>query len=283
MRRRLVLIGVAVAMTACGGLGSPSVPDPTPPTQVLAAWRDFPATRVPRPIVMFDRHPLYTGFTTGDAKIAAYCSKYELAAQLSTAAPAQATATWPDGTSVMYTTISAADAYAAIAKIPTQMQSQDCSSVAPLEVTGAHLGVSRFGTDRGATQMSAWLFTAIGSTGDIAYPAIAPTAFWTLPNTNANGNFAFGAGSTVSADGRTLAFGFVGGACDDGYKSAVAESPTAVSVAVVAIPKPGVMACPAIGVIRTIKVTLASPLDGRVVLDASGAVEPVCPETLQSC
>lgn len=163
------------------------------------------------------------------------------------------------------------------------MQSHDCDSVPPLQVSAVHLGQARFGTDRGKALMSAWLFTATGSMADIAFPAIAPSAFWIFPKPDPNVNVSFGISAAVSADERTLEFGFMGGACDDGYKSAVAESPTAVAVAVVAIPKPGNGVCPAMLISHWITVTLASPLGGRVLLGAAGRVEAVCPVGLKTC
>src|SRR4029077_20945660 len=229
MSRLPAWIGSMLVIAGCGGLGAVNVPQPSPPTQALVAWQDFPANRVPRPIVMFDPHPLYPGFTSGNGKIAAFCSKYTLLTELSTLAPARATASWPDGTSATYAAISAADAFATITKFPTEMQSHDCDSVPALQVTAVRFGEARFGTDRGAAMMSAWVFTAPGSMGDIASPAIVPSAFW---KADPNANVAFGTSAALHADGRTLDFGFIGGACDDGYKSAVAESPTAVAVAV---------------------------------------------------
>lgn len=277
--RLAVVACLAMLLVGCGGLGTGTVPDPTPPSGALAAWVDFPADRNPRPIVLLDMPPLYPGFdANNNSKIAAYCGKFQLKFQPSSVAPTQATATWPDGTIAPVAAMSAADAYRVIVAAP-QMTSTDCSVAPALAVTAARLGTAGFRTDRGTAQMSAWLFTITGATGDVAYPAIAPSAFWDLSRSKLSGN----SGGTVSADGRTLTYGFVGGECDAGYKSAVAESATAVAVAVVAIPKGGVsMACPAVGVLRTINVALASPLGGRVVLDDSGRVESVCPEAIRA-
>jgi hypothetical protein len=229
--------------------------------------------------VLLDAPPLYPGFdANNNSKIAAYCGKFQLKFQPSTVAPAQATATWPDGNIATVAAMSAADAYGAIVAAP-QMTSTDCSAAPALPVTAVRLGTAGFRTDRGTAQMSAWLFTVTGATGDVAYPAIAPSAFWDLSRSKLSGN----PGGTVSADGRTLAYAFVGGECDAGYKSAVAESATAVAVAVVAIPKGGInQACPAVGVFRTINISLASPLGGRVVLDESGSVQSVCPEAIRA-
>jgi hypothetical protein len=215
-----------------------------------------------------------SGYATGDAKIAAFCNKFKLAFQPSTALPLKAFANWPQGISEAYAAISAADAYAAIAGAPTGMASADCASVPALDVTAARLGPAAFQTDRGTAQMTAWLFTVTGALGDVIYPAIVPSAFWGHLVTNGS----FDGGATVSADGRSLTYRFIGGECDAGYKSAVAESPTAVAVEVVAIPKGGMSQyCSAVGIARSITVSLASPLGGRVLVDASGRVEAASP------
>jgi hypothetical protein len=87
MPARACLAAVAVlALIGCGALGTGSVPDPTPPTQALAAWRDFPADRTLRPIVLMDIPGPSSGYATGDAKIAAFCNKFKLAFQPSTPA-----------------------------------------------------------------------------------------------------------------------------------------------------------------------------------------------------
>lgn len=279
MPARACLAGVAIlGLVACGGFGTGSVPDPTPPAQALFAWRSFPASQVPRPIVLFGIDAQGQAFTNG-SKIAAICRQFALSIDLPSDIPNRSTASWPDGTTVTYPAISAADAFAAMKRAPGATGDM-CSGAVPLAVTGAHVGVASFATDRGMAQISAWLFTATGAAADFIYPAIPASAIWRGGITNRSGD----GGATVSADGRTLNFGFVGGECDAGYKSAVAESQSAVAVAVQAIPKDGSGYCSLVGISRSITVTLASPLGGRVVVDASGTVVGVCPEaTRASC
>jgi hypothetical protein len=281
MRRRHVPIGVLLIMVTGCGPGAADVPNPSPPTAALEAWSDFPADHSPRPIVLLDQLPHYPGFTTGGGKIAAYCGRFRWvgASEIPPGVPSTAAATWPDGTRSTFGAISAVAAYDAIVGAPVHMTSSDCALAQPLEVTAARLGTAGVQTDRGTAQMSAWLFTITGATSESAYPAIAKAAFWSRPATSGP----FTQSSKVSGDGRTLSFGFVGGECDAGYKSAVAESVTAVAVAVVAIPQGGFsQVCSAVGVFRSLNIALASPLGGRVVVDGSGAVEPVCPEVVGS-
>jgi len=199
--------------------------------------------------------------------------------------PSRATATWTTGTAVIYPGgISAADAYAAMSRAPA-MESPDCATVPPLQITSARLGTYDFATDRGKAQMTSWLFTASATNGEIAYPALMPGAFWKGGLVSQSGN----GGAGVSTDGRSLVWGFAGtpsvaGPCGADYKGVVAESPSAVAVALQVIPhaSPGdLVACPAIAQERTVTVSLASPLGGRVVVDASGYPVTVCPVALQ--
>jgi hypothetical protein len=159
--------------------------------------------------------------------------------------------------------------------------------VPPLVVTGARFGVYEFPTDRGTAQISAWLFTASGANGEIAYPALAVPWVW-------NADFTHGlldTGTTVSTDGRRLTFGFWGapsstGPCGAEYATAVAESQSAVGVAVQEIPNASsgdMVACPAVAQQRSVTVSLASPLGGRVVVDNSGNAVSVCPALAKDC
>jgi hypothetical protein len=283
---RARLTGAAVLLVlvaACGALpGSGAPPAVSPPTAALAAWQSFPADRVPRPIVLLARgfSPSVHGFP-GGGKIAAICNKFALGGQLPTEVPAQALATWPDGTNVTYLAISATDAYNAMSNAPTAQTG--CDSVAPLVVTGARFADSTVETDRGSAQMSSWLFTATGVDGELSYPALPSSAFWD------NKGSGSGSGATVSRDGLMLTIGFYGapagnGPCDANYSAVVAESTSAVAVAMQEIPgqqQSGQFICPLVAQLRTVPVTLARPLGGRVVVDASGNPMPVCPASGQ--
>jgi hypothetical protein len=66
----------------------------------------------------------------------------------------------------------------------------------------------------------------------------------------------------------------------------VAESNAAVAVALQVTPhaQPGEpVACDAMAQLRSVDVSLASVLGGRVVLDVSGNVTSVCPSTKPAC
>jgi hypothetical protein len=271
-------LGAAVLLIAvsCSSPGASStLPPPTPPAAALVAWKDFPAAQVPRPIVLFAIDPQGQAFSN-ISKVAALCRLLVLTVDLPATTPDHSTATWPDGLAVTYPAISASGAFAALKRAPGAAGSM-CSGVAPLQVTAVRFGTAGFETDRGTARMSAWLFKATGAAAEFIYPAVPPSAIWGggLTETSVSG------GSTVSADGRSLSFGFIGGECDAGYKAAVAESSSAVAVAVQAIPKDGSGPCPAVGIARSLRVNLTNPLGGRVLVDASGTAVGVCPEAMR--
>lgn len=276
---------VLLMVAACGALPHP-VPGnahPSPPTSALVAWDSFPATHVPRPIIaLWEIRPTGGGYTANDGKIAGFCNKFLLSAVLPAQVQAQAMATWANGTSATYPSISAADAFFAMSHAPTEMQSQDCARVPPLNVTGVRFGTAQITTDRGAASVSAWLFESPGVMGDVPYPALPRSAFWNSSLTN----LSLDESANVSPDGRAVTFHFAGapptaGPCGAEYSGALAESSSAVAVAVLAIPHEssgGPVACTAIAAFRSVTVSLATPLGGRVVLNASGSAVEACPD-----
>jgi hypothetical protein len=163
----------------------------------------------------------------------------------------------------------------------------NCATVKPLVITGARFAKSEYVTDRGTAQIDSWLFSVRGVSGELSYPALAASAVWNADMTRGLPD----RGSVVSSDGRTLTFSFYGapsepGPCGADYKGVVAESNVAVAIALqeTSHAQPGVpVACDAIAQFRSVDVTLASVLGGRVVLDADGNVTPVCPSTKPGC
>ncbi len=248
----LALVAIALVL-GCGTLEGPRTGTISPPTDALARWKDFPADRVPRPIVLLD------DFLAGQA--------------------------WPDGTKYTYPAVSAGDAFAAMQGGPGAA-SPDCSTVAPLPLTAARFGPAAFTTDRGKAQISAWLFKATGARVELAQPAVPKTSIWGGGVTDAW----IGDTATVSPDGRVITYTFVGAAppdqpCGADYTGVVAESNHAVAVAVQSSPGRvvgGGNACPAIGYLRTVTIQLAGPLGGRVLVDASAHVVAVCPEAVRA-
>jgi hypothetical protein len=287
-----VTVLAALALLACGPAnnGNAAVPTPTPvspPTQALMGWTTFPAGQTPRPVVLVGNNSPTGGFANNeDAKMAAMCHKMTTAIMPSTVVPSTANVTWSSGTKASYPSISAATALAAMMEPGQGATSSSCVVVQPLVATAVRWGAYELPTDRGRAQIDSWLFTMSRISGEIAYPALAPSALWNADMSKASVT----PGSTLSADGLTLTFGFAGavasGPCGSDYRGVVAESGTAVAVALQETPHSAPnasIACEAIAQIRHVDVALASPLGGRVVLDASGNFAPVCPVAKPDC
>lgn len=269
-----------VVLTACGATSHQIATPPSPPTDALTAWKDFPVHLAPRPIVWLRTPGPVNGFVDGNSKVAGFCYKFLLAdgLVLSATAPPAATATWPSGNNAEFPAISAAEAFAAMLRTPTGMSTSNCNSVAALLVTSARLGSAGIGTDRGTAQVSAWIFTATGVRGDLVYPALAPIAYWGKGMSSPSNT-----GATASADGLVLEYRFGGtpdtsGPCGGDYTAAAAESDTAVAIAVKLTPHDGSGSaiCPAIAQMRTVTVRLGAPLGDRVLVDEEGRVVEVC-------
>jgi hypothetical protein len=287
-----ITVLAALALLACGPAnnGDAAVPTPTPvspPTQALLGWTTFPAGQTPRPVVLVGNNSPTAGFANSeDAKNAAICHKLTAAIMPSKVVPSTANVTWSSGTKASYPSISAATALAAMMQPPQGAAASSCEVVQPLVATAVRWGAYELPTDRGRAQIDSWLFTMSRIDGEVAYPALAPSAVWNADMSKASVT----PGSTLSADGLTLTFGFSGaiasGPCGSDYRGVVAESQTAVAVALQETPHSAPnanIACEAIAQIRHVDVSLASPLGGRVVLDASGNFAPVCPVAKPDC
>lgn len=287
-----VTVLAALALLACGPAnnGNAAVPTPTPvspPTQALLGWTTFPAGQTPRPVVLVGNNSPTAGFANSeDAKNAAICHKLTAALMPSNEVPSTANVTWSSGTKASYPSISAATALAAMMQPFPGYKSSSCGVVQPQVVTAVRWVAYELPTDRGSAQIDSWLFTMSRIDGEVAYPALAPSAVWNADMSKAT----VAPGSTLSADGLTLTFGFSGaiasGPCGSDYRGVVAESGTAVAVALQETPHSAPnanIACEATAQIRHVDVSLASPLGGRVVLDASGNFAPVCPVAKPDC
>ena len=280
MAERAILLVVACLVAACGAPYGPDTGPPNRPTAALNAWKDFPAGAQPRPIVWLVNPGPANGFSTDGGKFAAICGRYAPADGFnpSNIPATSAAVTWPSGDRTSYPAISPRDAITGLSLLPGDQKNPQCTSVAPLRLTSARLGEAGIGTDRGNARVTAWIFTATGVIGELAYPALAPSAFWRGGMVK-QGN---SAGASVGADGLVLTYSFVGaaptGPCGADYVSSVAESISAVAVAIKAIPHAaeGNVNCDAVGYPRTVDVHLASPLGGRVVLDSDGGALIAC-------
>jgi len=286
---RALFAVAAVALIACSSVpGVPQAVVPSPvssPTAALAAWDAFPVGQTPRPVVLVVNPSRTVGFGSNeDAKIAAACHKLTTAISLSNAVPRTANVSWSIGTKGVYPSISAAAAFAAMTQYGSGTSQSACTPIQPLVVTSVHFLPYGFVTDRGQAQIDSWLFT-LGGIDLVAYPAVAPSALLNADLSRGSTYF----GSTLSADALSLTVSFSGkestGVCAADYRGVVAESRTAAAVALQEIPHPDSdqSNCEGISELRYVDVHLAGALGGRLVLDASGNLVPVCPIAKPDC
>lgn len=279
-----VAVGVVVG-TSSGGSHQKTSHNATPtsgatnpggPSTAGAArrWASFPATANPRPVVLVGEAVVGPrAFVDGDSKVAFLEGRVRLAIS-PPAAPA---------TRNGYPLIDAADAVGQL----TPPEKGPVTSVV-LRITSIDLADHTFGTDRGLRSLPAWRMHVTGATGDVYVLALAPSARY--PHT---GNGSGGQPALVSADGLKITFQHVArhvatDPCDLGYTSTlnVEETRSAVVLAISTRSDPPStlptnVACslerprsprPPLkpGTPDTRTITLQQPLDGRVVVDASG-------------
>jgi hypothetical protein len=292
MSRRSVLAAGGAVLTAflagCAratsggdvGIGGQSNTDPSGvDPAVLDGWRNFPVTRMPRPILLLGAPLRETGYHTDDAKLAVVTGRYELAATLPSTQPVTSTATLPDGT-FQLPIITAAQAYERLRGTGNPANAPG-ESPAPLRITRVELGTASFHTDRGALELPAWLFHAPDSFEPLAWPAPHPDAFWRL------GDLPFAwdvIDGRLAADAVTLTVTMPAphpGACPGEpiyrHDPVVLEESTVVAVGVrreiVSIaPGPRRDDCADDLVLRLQQytVTLAAPLGNRVLVSSAG-------------
>ena len=264
-----------ILLCACGGTGGRLITGSQPPSTLLQAWAGFPIHASPRPIVLAGSPVLGPSkFPNGQAKLDYIDGVFRLEAPL------------PSGpaTSDGYPVVGARAALALLrAQSHPSASPTSSGGTAGLAIIGARLGTGTFATDRGDRTLPAWLFSLANVEGAVAALAVSSKAQWFPPGTPApatGGGFVNGA--SVAPDGRTLTAGFTGapageGPCTSRYGLTLSESPTAVVVIVTEYSHSSpTTLCPAVGRSRTATAVLASPLGGRVVLDAvSGQPMPV--------
>lgn len=280
MAKSTLALFVGLLVAACGA-AAPSqgnLPLPTPPTQALAKWKDFPANASPRPIISFGDTTdqiQATGFSNGDRKMAWVCHKFVLAPGLYVPATAPARAV---ATGASYPAIGATRAWSELMAQPPGGNAADCAAAHNFVVTAVRWATAGFPTDRGTMQMSAWLFDIPEVNGYLGHAAIDPSAYWGGAVTKSTGR-----GYGISADGRTVSIA-VGnaepGPCGSDYTASAAESASAVAIAVKQYPhaKPDQpVACLLSLRVSNITVTLKAPLGGRVLVDENGNVGEVLP------
>jgi hypothetical protein len=184
---------------------------------------------------------------------------------------------WLDGSSVDVKVTSAADTLAALVAAATST----CDDCRPLEVTDAQQATGIVDTSRGAANAPIWVYSVAGTAVKVTRVAVDQSVTVNPPPWNANDppeGVRIDA-ATGSADSKKLTVSFTGapkGAsekCGEDYTAEAVESRLAVVVIVYRHPYTGSFGpnegCDLVGAIRTAKVTLASDLGDRVVLEVT--------------
>ena len=180
------------------------------------------------------------------------------------------------GGGVSTTVISADDALAAMTA-----RRSDCGGCTDLRVTGATLTTMDLATSAGTVTVPAWRFSLEGTAVTLLRVAVPASGLVqvTPPSTQPDpGDGSWTDSFSLLPDGRTLRLHFVGspdepGPCGADYRGEQYASSTAVVVAVVEVPREDTgqdVACTAIGMVRSVDVTLAAPLGDRTVLNLAG-------------
>ena len=295
--RTAVFLVAALAVAACGSqLAAPPVTfHVTPSTagqngpaafvararQVTAQWDRSHAARAWRAgLVLMDASDLTPvpskGFSTGREKLAFMSGHFRLAGVLP-AGPLPGMVRWANGTTLRLPLLSAGAAFAELAAERPCAVPDACGQ---LSVTGAEPGVVTVRTSRGPASVPAWRFTVAGLGWKVSEVAVARSAFVVLPGYGPippAGRDTQGVSelAAVSGNGRALRLIFIGGACEEAWGAYKYESGSTVVVGSWERSSAN-GPCPAVGIGRTARVTLARPLGTRVVLDVASGL-PLVP------
>jgi hypothetical protein len=267
-----------------GGFAAPGPVPSGNPDDALAAWKDFPVDRHPRPIVLIGPSLVtYAGYTTGDAKAAATTGDYRLDATLPPA-PSTAPVTLPDGPA----TLPVIGAAAAIDRLKADTgDAAKEPGVPPLAITSVEFGTAGFDTDRGTLMLPVWRVHTADELGPTVVLAVADPAL--ARRSSGTGGMPGDTGTAkLSADGRrlTVTVNEVVPHCpgEPIYQrtAAVRETRSTVVVTFTAtqtgtVPGGTGGACADYLKLQpaTYQVGLASPLGGRVLVDAAANPVPV--------
>ncbi|HEY5990799.1 MAG TPA: hypothetical protein VIV12_31045 [Streptosporangiaceae bacterium] len=255
---------VCLAMALLAGCGSASVGALTPRggqlAQALRAWSAFPVGASPRPLVLVG--PLVSdprgAFPDGSTKLA-YVEGAVIAPRSFPSRPT---------TAAGYGLITARQAFGMFESVAGK------GPPAPvrLHISAVRLGVGEFRTDRGLRRLPAWRFWFREIRNPAAVLAVGPASIFS-PARFPGVRPAVADYARLGPGGRTLSVYFVGegagqGPCTAGYSLTVAESSTAVAVAVHEHAHDSTAICPLVGYPRHVTTSLSVPLGARVVVDA---------------
>jgi hypothetical protein len=220
--------------------------------RAVAHWTGFPAAAKPRPLVLLGHSGIRVdaGFATGDAKIAFIHG--------------------------------AIDADAGVPEEPLRLvRSARARATRPrrvtLRVTAATLMEAEFATDRGSQRLPAWRLEAVDALGAIWVLAERARALcWSPPEAPEGEPIGphLLRSAIVGPDGRELTVEFVGGS-ESLFRYEAEPVESAVAVSVVPMERrtgrlPPGRAITLEGHRREVRVTLAKPLGGRVLVNLDG-------------
>jgi hypothetical protein len=177
----LALLALTAALAGCArdttvvdgvGVAAPQPEGTGDVDRALAAWKDFPAGRHPRPIVLIGPVAVqYAGYTTSDAKEAAMQGLYRLDVPLPPDPPATAV-TLPDGPA----TVPVIGAAAAVDLMKADAGESKGGSVAPLAIVGFEFATEALPTDRGTVTLPVWRVHTADELGPTVVLAVADSA-----------------------------------------------------------------------------------------------------------
>jgi hypothetical protein len=199
-------------------------------------------------------------------------SAWRLETELPAELPAPAELRWADGSTLSVPVLAAAAAYAGLSK-PKSFVDDKCPATKdcrPLRVTAVARGETTMPSSRGDVWVPTWDFTVKGVPEPFRRVAVDPAAMGGPPRPLDKTIQEVGAYEVRTPT--ELQLSYLHGTCDTTYGSRVHETPEAVVVDVDVRQDDDVKACPDVGKIDRIGVTLREPLGRRVVLDSSSGV-----------
>lgn len=254
--------------------------------RALAAWKDFPVRRHPRPIVLIGPVAVrYAGYTTSDAKEAAMQGLYRLDVPLPPDPPAAAV-TLPDGPAK----VPVIGAGAALDRLKADTSGVTGASVAPLAIVGIEFGIEALPTDRGTVMLPVWRVHTADELGPTVVLAVADSALArpaaAQSTSTGEATVLGGNTATVDATGTHLTLNLVEsdphcpGEAIYTREPVVRESGTAIAVGFTVTQTgtvPGSGACALYLRLKrvTYRADLAAPLGARVLLSHQGEPLPV--------
>ncbi|XVS63430.1 hypothetical protein ACQPYE_35025 [Actinosynnema sp. CA-299493] len=234
------------------------------PTATAPTGVDFPATAVPRPIVLFQPKLLTVEWMgLGEEKLAVG----HRFTGVEPPTPGPASVVLPDGPAT-FPLISVRDA---LAGMPGGGRDGE------LELVSVELGTALFNTDRGQLELPAWRFRSVfGSV--YAWPAVTPEAFWK------RGEEIIGSHHARTTDGVRLEVELgtpptpCRGDAPAVKEPVVTETETSVVIGVRTVGPVGECARAAVYRFQYYPVTLAKPLGSRLlVFEEDSSIIPVTP------